>query len=250
MTPFLFVTDLDNTLVGDRAALETLNQRLSQHRQEFGTKIVYATGRSRFLYQQLTEEQTLLHPDALVASVGTAIYPNPDEDTLDPQWVEILSPGWNRDAILAIAANYDALSPQSDTEQGEFKASYHLAQDAAPEALPALESALTEQGLNIQLVYSGAKDLDILPKNGNKGLALEFLQQKWGFSPERTVACGDSGNDIALFAQRTSKGIIVGNAMSELRQWYEDNRTDDLYFADAFYSGGILEGLAHFDFIS
>ena len=37
VTPFLFVTDLDNTLVGDDAALAQLNRQLSQHRQLYGT---------------------------------------------------------------------------------------------------------------------------------------------------------------------------------------------------------------------
>ena len=48
MAKFLFVTDLDDTLVyrtvGDDSALAELNQLLSQHRQEYGTKIVYLPG--------------------------------------------------------------------------------------------------------------------------------------------------------------------------------------------------------------
>jgi len=47
--PFLFVTDLDNTLVGDDQALAELNRQLSQHRTEHGTKIVYATDHPPFI---------------------------------------------------------------------------------------------------------------------------------------------------------------------------------------------------------
>ena len=43
MNPFLFVTDLDNTLVGDDAALVELNQKLAAHRQQHNSKIVYST---------------------------------------------------------------------------------------------------------------------------------------------------------------------------------------------------------------
>ena len=53
MARFLFVTDLDNTFVGDDDALRELEQLLSKHRQEYGTRIVYATGRSPVLYQEL-----------------------------------------------------------------------------------------------------------------------------------------------------------------------------------------------------
>ena len=45
MTKFLFVTDLDHTFVGDDQALLLLSDRLQSHRQQYGTKIVYFTGR-------------------------------------------------------------------------------------------------------------------------------------------------------------------------------------------------------------
>jgi len=61
-----------------------------------------------------------------------------------------------------------------------------------------------------------------LPKNGDKGLAVKFLRQKWNISPEHTIVCGDSGNDISMF-QGQEKGLIVANAKPELLQWYENN---------------------------
>ena len=45
MTKFLFVTDLDHTFVGHDQALLQLSDRLQQHRQQYGTKIVYFIGR-------------------------------------------------------------------------------------------------------------------------------------------------------------------------------------------------------------
>ena len=249
MNPFLFVTDLDNTLVGDDTALISLNQKLQEHRQKYGTKIVYATGRSFYLYQQLTTEKALLPPDALITSVGTEIYFNFQEPQFAPEWAEILSEGWNRDKIVGIADNYSALTPQPESEQNPFKVSYYLAESAAKEILPNLESDLAKQNLAIKLVYSGSKDLDILPRNGDKGLALQFLRTKWDISPEKTVACGDSGNDIALF-RGEEKGIIVGNAKSELRQWYHQNQNETLYLANDHYADGILEGLKYFEFVN
>ena len=74
MSPFLFVTDLDNTLVGDDAALILLNRELEKHRQQYHSKIVYATGRSLYLYRLLAEAKSLLQPDALITSVGTEMY--------------------------------------------------------------------------------------------------------------------------------------------------------------------------------
>lgn len=248
MNSFLFVTDLDNTLVGDDNALAVLNERLDHHRRQYSTKIVYSTGRSLYLYRQLTTEKSLLPPDALITSVGTEIYFNPTEAQCDRAWSEILSTGWDRAKIAEIANHYAALTPQPESEQNPFKISYYLSASAAKDILPNLESELVNHNLAIKLVYSGSQDLDILPRHGDKGLALQFLRQKWQIVPEKTVACGDSGNDIALF-QGKEKGIVVGNAKPELRQWYQQNQKETLYFAQAHCAGGILEGLEYFEFV-
>ena len=248
MTPLLFVTDLDNTLVGDSAALEELNRHLGLQRQERGTKIVYATGRSLALYQELAAEQHLLAPDALIVAVGTEIYYR-DSHTPDPSWTEKLSHRWDRELVAAIAAHFADLIPQSDTEQRPFKASYYLAEDAAIAVLPRLELEMKERGLDVQLIYSAAKDLDILPKYGDKGQAMLFLRQNWGIDATHTVVCGDSGNDISLFSLGDERAIIVGNAQPELLLWYSINSTPHHYQAKASYAAGILEGLSYFGFL-
>ncbi len=246
MTPFLFVTDLDNTLVGDDQALGELNRYLSQHRQEYGTKIVYATGRSPVLYQQLQTEKNLLQPDALIAAVGTEIYLNGSDP--EPKWSQRLAQNWDRDVVVATTAHFADLVPQPDSEQRPFKVSFFLTEAIAPEVLPQLESLLQERGLDTKLIYSTGQDLDILPRHSDKGLAMQFLRSLWEIKPEQTVVCGDSGNDIALFSVGTERGIIVGNASSELLQWHKNNLVEHRYLAKAACAGGILEGLKHFGF--
>lgn len=249
MAKFLFGTDLDNTLVGDDEALKELNGHLQQHRQNYGTKIVYITGRSLTLYRKLTTEQPLLEPDALITAVGTEIYYNAHEEIPHPAWSQQLSQAWERDSVVACAAHYADLVPQPETEQLPFKVSYFLTEEAALEVLPRLEKLFQERGLNVRLIYSSGKDLDILPKRGGKGLAMQFLREQWGFDGSQTVVCGDSGNDIALFSMDKERGIIVGNAQPELLQWYEINPAEHRYLAKAHYAAGILEGLYYFKFL-
>lgn len=248
MTPFLFVTDLDNTLVGDDQALEKLNHQLSQHRQEHGTKIVYATGRSLTLYRQLQIEKQLLEPDALIVAVGTEIYLN-GSDTPDSAWSQRLSPGWDRDVVVATSAHFADLVSQPDSEQCPFKVSFFLTKAVAVEVLPQLESVLRHQNLDVKLIYSTGQDLDIVPRRSDKGLAMQFLRQQWGIKPEQTVVCGDSGNDLALFAVGEERGVIVGNAQEELLQWHNANPSSYRYLAKANCAGGILEGLNYFGFL-
>ncbi|MEB3210869.1 MAG: sucrose-phosphate phosphatase [Leptolyngbyaceae bacterium] len=248
MAQFLFITDLDNTLVGDDEALATLNAHLSQHREEYGTLIIYSSGRSPILYQELRTEYDLLEPDFLVLSVGTEIYQR-GSDQPDPEWQYYLSTGWDREQVLAIASHFSDLIPQPPSEQTDFKVSYFLDGSIANEVMPRLEKALRDNGLDVQFIYSSNKDFDILPKNGNKGAAVAFLQQKMRMNGDRTVVCGDSGNDLSMFQQTQAKGIIVGNAKSELRDWHQTQASEDTYLARARCAGGILEGLHHFEFL-
>lgn len=247
-SPFLFISDLDNTLVGDDDALVELNQYLADHRQKYKSKIVYATGRSLYLYRLLAEAKSLIPPDSLITSVGTEMYFDSDSEQFDPEWAEILSQGWDREAIMEIASQFDTLQSQPKSEQNPFKISYYLVQPEAQKTLSKLESALQKHGYEIKLIYSAGQDLDLLPKNGDKGLAVQFLRQKWGISAEKTIVCGDSGNDISMFKGQ-EKGLIVSNAKPELIQWYEANQNNNVHLAKSACAGGIIEGLKHFSFI-
>jgi len=248
MNPFLFLTDLDNTLVGDDAALEKLNHKLAEHRQKYNSKIVYATGRSLYLYRLLAEAKSLLPPDALITAVGTEMYFDRQQSEYDPEWAEILSQGWNREAIVAIASQFKHLQSQPKSEQNPYKISYYLAESEAEVTLTKLKQALAQEGFEIKLIYSAGQDLDILPKNGDKGLAVQFLRRKWQIDSERTIVCGDSGNDISMF-KGEEKGLIVANAKPELLEWHEANSSNSNYLAQSDCAGGIIEGLEHFSFI-
>jgi sucrose-6F-phosphate phosphohydrolase len=247
VTKFLFVTDLDHTFVGDDQALVELSDRLQRHREEHGTKIVYSTGRSPTLYKELQQEKNLFPPDALVLSVGTEIYFEGSE-TIDTEWESILSPGWEREKILSITNQFPELVLQPDSEQRPFKVSFFVKEEVVS-LIPQLQTELQKSELNIKLIYSGGIDLDILPLSSDKGQAMQFLRQKWKFAAEQTVVCGDSGNDIALFAVGNERGIIVGNAQKELLQWHNQNPANHRYLAQSRCAAGIMEGLKHFGFL-
>jgi sucrose-6-phosphatase len=248
LTPLsLIVTDLDNTLVGDDDALLQLNQLLDRYRQTSATKIVYATGRSFTSYQELATTHRLLPPDVLIAAVGTEIYIG-GSSTPDGGWEQQLSHNWDREKVLFIANQFADLKPQSQSEQRPFKISYHLSPNVAAAVVIQLQELMDKDGLAVEIIYSGNKDLDIIPQGGNKGKAVQFLKLLWKIDPEYMVVCGDSGNDISLFHYGIERGIIVGNARSELRLWHQLNPFDYHYLAVADCAAGILEGLQYFRF--
>nr|WP_199339330.1 HAD-IIB family hydrolase [Nostoc sp. FACHB-892] len=265
---FLFITDLDYTLVGDDQAMAKLNERLKVHRQTHHTKIVYSTGRSLYLYQKLTDEKTLLEPDVLICAVGTEIYYG-GSNTPDSKWSDKLSEGWDKGLVVQISEVFPKLKLQPESEQRPFKVSYFLEEKTSGDFLSELESRLLEQGLDIQVIYSlgssahinslsgvyeQGKDLeipvlDILPRKANKGMAMTFVRENLEIDVAQTVACGDSGNDISLFADRKEKGIIVGNAKQELLEWHKTHPNENRYLAKANFATGIEEGLEYFGFL-
>lgn len=250
MAKFLFVTDLDYTLVGDDVALESLNRWLSEQRRTDGTVICYATGRSLPLYQKLIAEKELLEPDILVVAVGTEIYYQ-GSNTPDPEWTAKLLEGWNRDMVVEVARLFPTLVLQPPIEQTPLKASYFTNPDDFYTVLPQLKAILKSRGLAIQMVDCAAGTyLDILPQRANKGLALLFIQQRLGFTDEQTVICGDSGNDVSMFENISCPGIIVGNAQPELLAWHENSPPGKRYLAKSHFAAGILEGLEYFGLLN
>lgn len=241
MSKLLLVTDLDNTLIGDDDALNRLNTWFKAHRQTYGSKLVYATGRSLKSYQRLFTHTPLLEPDGLIASVGTEIYYPGNQ--LDQAWSSPAS-GWNRAEIAAIAQHFPQLIPQPETEQRPFKLSFVLTPENSLILLE-LEAQLMAKGIEAEIIYSNDHDLDIVRHQANKGSALTYICSVLGFTAEQTVVCGDSGNDIPLFATNM-RGIIVGNARKELLQWHQDQLEGDRYLAQARYAAGIMEGLTYF----
>ena len=238
---FLLVTDLDNTLVGDDAATQILNQRLQSMRSQIC--LVYATGRSHASTCELIAQKQLLAPDYTIAGVGSEIYQN---GTLDLDWAEYISQDWDKMAIASLAKQFKQLQPQSLTEQNPWKISYCL--EPAPEncsILQILQQKLTASGLSAQIIFSSNRDVDILPQTSNKGNALTYLQKRLQIPCDATLVCGDSGNDISMFEQDV-RGVIVANALPELLAWHSECGTENHYLASSACAGGIMEGMTYF----
>jgi glycogen debranching enzyme len=114
------------------------------------------------------------------------------------------------------------------------------------QAIQQLEDLLNAEGLTVSVVYSSARDLDILPKMANKGNALGWLMNELGMKAEDVIVAGDTGNDSAMFLIPGIRGIIVENAQPELSA-----RTLSVhpYQAQDYCADGVLEGLQHYGVI-
>lgn len=231
----LLVCDLDGTLLGDDEALEHFADWYAQARNRF--RLVYSSGRFVASMQQSLAASRLPRPDALIGGVGTEI-----EDLATARRLSTWPPRnlpWNPHAVRAICESCRELTPQPPHLTSSLKVSF-FGRDLAQAFLDRLKSRLAAAGQTASLVYSSNRDLDVLPAAVHKGAAAEFLARRWRVDPARVIVAGDSGNDATMF-DRGFRGIVVGNARSELRSLMGPH----IYHATAQFAAGVLEGLQY-----
>lgn len=240
MTQKLIISDIDNTLLGDKKGLDELLQWLRTHAETISFGV--ATGRSVESAVKILKKWRVPMPDILITSVGSEINYWPSLRP-DQGWSNHIRYRWRREALAEALADIPGLTLQAPENQREFKLSYQV----TPEHMPSLEQLyqhLHQQHLHAKLIYSHEAFLDVLPIRASKGQAVRYLAYKWGLPLENFLVAGDSGNDEEMLTGST-QGVVVGNHSPELEPL---RGREQIYFAKNKFALGILEGLEHYNF--
>jgi sucrose-phosphate synthase len=236
----LFITDIDNTLIGDDASLLELLDLLEENRHRMAWGV--ATGRSVGLTLDAMTEYNIPIPDVLICSVGTEIFYGPDL-RLDKGWQQHISYRWQPERIKEVLGAVKFLTFQEAEGQRSHKISYYMADDY--DYLAWIHHVLEEAKLHCEVIYSHGQFLDILPIRASKGKAIDYVIDKFGFPPRFVMVSGDSGNDEDMLLGQT-RGLVVGNYAEELEKLKGKPR---LYFSKEPYAAGIIDGLHHFGMV-
>lgn len=234
------VSDIDGTLLGDRAGLDALLTWLRSRSNNVAFGV--ATGRSLESAAEVLQSWRVPTPDVFVTAVGSEINYGPDLRQ-DRGWVDHIRYRWRRDALEEALGDIDGLTLQSAENQREFKVSYNVDPEAMP-PLKELMKMLRSNDLHARLIYSCDAYLDVLPVRASKGLAVRYLAYKWGLPLAKFLVAGDSGNDTEMLVGDTF-GVVVGNHSPELRVLEGRPR---IFFAQGPAARGILEGIEHYGF--
>lgn len=266
----LIATDLDRTLLPNGPEPESagVRERFASLVARQGITLAYVSGRHRELVEQAMAEYALPVPDFVVADVGTTIYRVGPQHIWQPDnaWAEAIARDWGEYGHAGLAAllqGIGELSPQEAERQRPSKLSYDLPVEADTATLEAeIRARLQPAGVRFRLVWSvdeqkGVGLLDILPEQASKLHALEALVVELGLSPQQTVFCGDSGNDMEVLVSRIP-AVLVANSTPEVRALAlagsrDKGFEDRLYIArggmlgmNGHYAGGMLEGIVHY----
>lgn len=241
LAEYAFISDIDNTLLGgSRAAQLDLVDWLKANAAEsvFGI----ATGRPLESAIDILRKNRIPTPDVLITSVGSEIHYGARQ-TPDIGWANHIRHLWRRDDLLQALLQFPGLRLQTPENQREFKISFIVNPDEMP-GVEAIKQHLHQHHLHAQVIYSHDEFLDILPIRASKGHAIRYLAYKWGLPLKHFLVAGDSGNDIEMLSGDTM-AVVVGNHSHELASLKGQQK---IYFAQAHYAHGILEGMAHYRF--
>lgn len=231
----LLVCDLDGTLLGDDAALDEFAAWFARDKRRW--RLAYSSGRFVASVFHSIEASNLPEPDAVMGGVGTEIF-DVAADCRVAAWPPAPA-AWDPRVIRAICQSHPALTPQPHEFVSRHKISFYGIA-LSVEFLNRLTRQLAAAGQDVAVVYSSDRDLDVVPRGVDKGAAARFLARSWGIAARCVVVAGDSGNDATMF-QQGFRGIVVGNALPELRALAGPH----VYHAAAPFAAGVLEGLAY-----
>ncbi|QDU78363.1 Mannosylfructose-phosphate synthase [Polystyrenella longa] len=237
----LIITDLDNTLTGDDESLQQFIEMMKEN-DHIGFGI--ATGRRLDSAMELISELGLPQPDLIDTDCGTKLHYG-ENLTVDSSWQKSIGYAWNAEGIRKVMAELPGINLQEEDCQSEYKISYELDTRTCPK-ITVIKKTLREAGLRAKVVSSLGMYLDVIPVRGGSDLSMRHVLWKWGFSPERVLVSGDSGNDAGMLLGRTL-GVVVGNHSRELRRLRNRPR---IYFSEASHAAGILEGIEYYNFLN
>jgi sucrose-6F-phosphate phosphohydrolase len=242
----LFSTDLDGTLLGNPEASYRFKTTWAALPAEQRPLLVYNSGRLVDDLRRFVTDGTLPAADYYIGGVGTQVHEGREGGRMLDEFNTHLADGWDLAKVRDITARFPGVRPQPDEFQSPFKSSWFL-ERATPGAIRELRRQLTGAGLKVNIVYSSARDLDVLPHHANKAGALAWLCQRLDIPLDTVLVAGDTANDASMFRLPGVRGIIVENALPELFEATVDIPT---YSSRSILADGVLDGLCHYGVIS
>ncbi len=235
-------TDIDQNLLGDPSALSDLVDLILENRKCISFGI--ATGRSLGSALAVMKRYGIPLPDVLITSVGTEIYYAP-QLSVDKSWARHIDYMWNPTAVRDTLSEIAGIALQPKKERSRYKVSYYIDERKAP-SLEEINSLLYQADQSVNTFLSFGQYLDIVPVRASKGLALRYFSSLWDIPLDHILTAGGTGTDEDMMRGNTLAAVVANRHDRELEQLPDADR---IYFAKRPYAAGIMESIAHYDFL-
>lgn len=234
--------DIDDTLLPSHQKTDEFFRFWNRIEFDPAPILCYNTGRLLDDTLRLISKRLIPRSDYLICGVGTLIYDVKKRQVIK-KFSQILEEGWDLEKIseLVTSTKYQ-IKRQPEHFQNQYKSSWFF-DDAKEEEINEIRELLRKNRLDVNVIYSSSRHLDVLPKYANKGNSLEWLLEHLDIRHSETIVAGNSGNDLAMYQLDDIKGIVVGNAQPELM---EDTQGLNVFYSNKLYKDAILEGLSNF----
>jgi sucrose-6-phosphatase len=240
----LFSTDLDGTLLGNPESSQRFKQTWESLSRDRRPLLVFNTGRSAKDTLALVTARRLPEPDYVIGGVGTELFDFRRQSEI-AEFNAQFGEGWDLAQVEAIMSSIPGVERQPPQFLHPYKSSWYLHR-ADRHAIDELRRRFEAAGLQVSVIYSSLRDLDVLPSRANKGNALAWLCRRLDLPLTEVLVAGDTGNDSAMFLLPGVNGIVVENAQPEL---FEAVVKLPVFVTRTVMADGVLDGLKHFGVI-
>ena len=240
----LFSSDLDGTLLGNPESAQRFKHAWEALDAKHRPMLVLNSGRSVKDTSALIAARRLPEPDYIIGGVGTELY-NWRTQADEPEFNAQFGEGWDLAKVEEIMRSMPGVERQPPEFLHPYKSSWDLPR-ADRTKIDELRRRFAADGLQVNVVYSSLRDLDVLPSRANKGNALAWLCTRLGIALDAVLVAGDTANDSAMFLLPGVHGIAVENAQPEL---FEAVVKLPVFVPRQVMADGVLEGLKHFGVI-
>jgi sucrose-phosphate synthase len=235
------VSDLDQSLIGNDAALTKFLQLMRDNRKNVSFAIT--TGRRVDSALALMKKHGIPNPDILITSLGTRIQYG-QALTEDDVWAEHIDHNWTTRRVRLALSRLTGLIPQEQRQQTAFKISYYYDRKSAP-SVEEINKLLRQQEIAANVVLSFGQFLDVIPIRASKGQALRYVAQRLEIPLEQILVAGGSGADEDMMRGNTLAVVVKNRHGEELSPLAN---VDHIYFARQSHAAGILEAIKYYDF--